>query len=593
MRKFLKYLAPYWWQVIALFVGLSIQVWSSLQLPSVMAEIINNGIVGGDQNYIFAHGALMLGITLIGGVGMVIAGFFASRIGTGFSRDVRDDLFKHILSFSISEIDQYSTASLITRTTNDITQLQMALIMVLRMSCQAPLMAIGAIGSAIAVAPGMTWILGLTIACLIAIVAVMMVFVMPKFKIIQKLNDRLNLVTRENLTGLRVIRAFNNEKYEEKKFQRANDDVTKVNLFTSRIMSIMMPTVQLVLNATTLLIIWVGAQFIDARELAVGDMMAFMQYAMQVIMSFMFLTMAFIIVPRAVISWGRIREVLNTRPSIKPPKRARKSPTGVSGKLEFRNVTFSYKDAVEPVLYDVSFVATAGQTTAVIGSTGSGKSTLVNLVPRLYDVTAGAVLIDDVDVREYPQHGLMDKIGYVPQKANLFSGTVKSNIAFGMDEPDEDRIKQAAKIAQATGFIKKLDGGFNAHIARGGSNVSGGQRQRLSIARAIAKDPEIYIFDDSFSALDFKTDLALREALKPVTKNATSLIIAQRVGTIKHADQIIVLDRGRIVGKGTHYVLLAQCPIYYEIAASQLSDAELAEEMKIAQKYTKTQKGGK
>ena len=582
MIKFLKYLKPYWWMVILLFVGLSLQVWSTLQLPDIMASIVNNGIVAQDLSYIEYRGLAMLGVALVGGAGMIIAGFFASRIGTGFSRDIRDALFKKILSFSINEIDKFSTASLINRTTNDVQQIQQTLVMVLRMSLQAPLMATGAIIKAFETAPSMAWIIALSIAVLLAIFVAVMFIALPKFNIIQKLNDRLNRVTRENLTGLRVVRAFNNEKYEERKFQSANNEVTRVNLFVSRIMSITMPLVQLIFNCTTLLIIWVGAHAIEDGAIEIGNMMAFMQYAIQVIISFMFLTMAFIIVPRALVSWKRLREVLDTKLSIQPAKNPKKPDPKVHGEIEFKNVSFQYHGADKPVLQNISFKTTSGTTTAIIGSTGSGKSTLINLIPRFYDVTSGEVLVNNINVKDYATNSLMSRLGYIPQKGVLFSGTIDSNIAFGMAKSDQKQVAKAAEIAQATDFIKKLDQQFDAPIAQGGSNVSGGQKQRLSIARAIARNPEIYLFDDSFSALDFKTDLKLREALKKVTKNSAVLIVAQRIGTIKHADQIIVLDEGKIVGRGTHYDLLSTCPVYREIARSQLSDSELETELKIA-----------
>jgi ATP-binding cassette subfamily B protein len=590
MLKFLKYLKPYWWMILLLFAGLSLQVWSALQLPDIMAQIVNNGIVAQDLNYIEYRGLMMLGVALVGGVGMIIAGFFASRIGTGFSRDIRNTLFKKILSFSISEIDKFSTASLINRTTNDIQQIQQTLVMVLRMSLQAPLMAAGAIFKAFETAPSMAWIIALSIAVLLAIFVTVMFIALPKFNIIQKLNDRLNRVTRENLTGLRVVRAFNNEKYEERKFQVANDEVTRVNLFVSRVMSVTMPFVQLIFNCTTLLIIWVGAHAIEEGAIEIGNMMAFMQYAIQVIMSFMFLTMAFIIAPRAVVSWKRLREVLDTKLSIKPAKHPQKPSQQIRGQVEFKNVSFKYHGADKPVLKNISFKTESGTTTALIGSTGSGKSTLINLIPRFYDVTAGEVLVDGIDVKNYADNDLMDKLGYVPQKGVLFSGTVASNIAFGMAKPNQKQIAQAAEVAQAADFIKKLDKQFDAPIAQGGSNVSGGQKQRLSIARAIARDPEIYIFDDSFSALDFKTDLKLREALKKVTKDSAVIIVAQRIGTIKHADQIIVLDEGQVVGRGTHYELLETCPVYREIARSQFSDSELKAELKTAKTEVKSSK---
>ena len=584
MIKYLKYLGHYWWQVILLFAGLALQVWSALQLPDMMSHIVNNGIVGGDQDFIIGTGLMMLLVALSGGVGMLVAGFFASRVGSGLARRVREEIFKKTMSFSISEISKFSTSSLITRTTNDVMQVQMMTILVLRMSCQAPLMGVGAILKALETAPGMSWIIMMAVALLLLLVVSVMIVAMPKFKLLQKLIDKINLVTRKNLTGLRVVRAFNNEAHEEKKFDDANVELTKVNLFVSRVMVITFPIVQLILNFTTLFVIWFGAGLIDVGAIEIGNMMAFMQYAMQVMMSFMFLMMAFIMVPRAMVSWQRITEVLDTPLSIKPALKPKKVRIDGNGTVEFRNVSFSYPGAEEPVLKGVSFTAQAGQTTAFIGSTGSGKSTLINLVLRFYDVTGGQVLVDGIDVRDYDQKDLVQKIGFVPQKGVLFSGTVSSNIAFGGSDASKKQIREAARIAQAYDFINKLDDGFESHIAQGGSNVSGGQRQRLSIARAVAKNPEIYIFDDSFSALDFRTDLALREALKSVTKTAAVLIVAQRVGTIKHADQIVVLDNGKVAGIGKHEELLKSCAVYQEIAASQLSDDELKTEIKLAKK---------
>jgi ATP-binding cassette subfamily B protein len=580
MFKFLKYLSHYWWQIILLFAGLSLQVWSSLELPDMMSQIVNNGIVGGDQGFIIQQGLLMLIVTLAGGVGMVVAGYFAARIGAHLALRLREDVFKKVMSFSVNEINKFSTSSLITRTTNDVTQLQMVTTMVLRMSCQAPLMGVGAIVKALQTAPGMSWIIMLAVAALLVVIVTVFSMALPKFKILQKLIDKLNLVTRENLTGLRVVRAFNNERHEEHKFDVANKDLTKVNLFINRVMVVMMPFVQLILNFTTLLVIWVGAGFIDSGAIEIGNMMAFMQYAMQVMMSFMFLTMAFIMVPRAVVSWKRIIEVVDTPLSIKPAKKPKKAKNSLRGMVEFKNVSFAYEGAEEPVLKNISFTAKPGEITAFIGSTGSGKSTLINLVPRFYDTTSGSVLVDGVNVRDYDQKDLIQKIGYIPQKGVLFSGTVESNIAFGASDASDEQVHRAAKIAQAYDFVEKMNGKFTAHIAQGGGNVSGGQKQRLSIARAVAKDPEIYIFDDSFSALDFKTDLALREALRPVTKQAAVLIVAQRVGTIKHAEQIVVLDKGKVAGIGTHKELLKNCKVYLEIAESQLSEAELKTEMR-------------
>ncbi len=578
MISFLKYLSRYWWQVLLLLAGLSCNVWSSLELPAMMSDIVNKGIVGGDQNFIYQKGLMMLVVTAIGGVGTVVAGFFAARIGAGIAAEVRKDIFQKVMRFSISETNKFQTASLITRSTNDVNQVQMVTTMALRMALMSPLMGVGAIFKAIDTAPDLTWIIAMAIGALLIVIMTVILFALPKFKIVQKLTDKLNLVARENLTGLRVVRAFNNEKREEKKFARANDDLTRVNLFVNRIMVVMFPFVFLLLNVSTLLIIWAGAGFVESGAVQIGNLMAFMQYAMQVMMSFMFLAMVFIMVPRAMVSWKRINEVLTTELSIKPAEKPIKPNRNIHGEVEFKNVSFAYPGADEPVLKDISFTAKPGQTTALIGSTGSGKSTVINLVPRFYDVTDGTVLVDDIDVREMSEKDLISRIGFVPQKGILFSGTVASNIKYGAPKLSDKEMKKAATVAQAN-FIKKLDGAFGAHIAQGGGNVSGGQKQRLSIARAIAKNPEIYIFDDSFSALDYKTDVALRHALKPITKNSTVLVVAQRISTIKHAEQIIVLDKGRIVGQGTHSELLKNCGVYQEIARSQLSDIELKKEM--------------
>ncbi len=582
MLKLLKYFKPYWWMLVLLFIALVVQVWSNLQLPDMMANIVDKGIVGSDLPSVWHYGFMMIGVTLIGGGALLVSGFFASRIGTGFARDIRQATFEKVESFSLTEIDKFSTASLITRSTNDIQQIQMVVIMLLRMVAWAPIMAVGAVFKALHTAPNMAWIIGLSVAVLFVVIVTVFLVAMPKFKILQKLVDKLNLVTRENLTGLRVIRAFNNEPYEEKKFAKSNDDLTKVNLFVNRVMVVMMPVVMLVFNFTTLLIIWIGAHYIADGALEIGNMMAFMQYAMQVIMSFMMLSMIFILVPRASVSGARIAEVLGTKLSIKPAKSPKTPAKNIRGTVEFKNVTFSYPGAEQPVLRKVSFAAKPGQTTAFIGSTGSGKSTLINLIPRFYDATDGEVLVDGVNVRDYETKNLMDRIGYVPQKGVLFSGTVESNIKYGAPDASEKDVRSAAKISQAQNFIEKLDKKFANPIAQGGSNVSGGQKQRLSIARAVVRDPEIYIFDDSFSALDFKTDAALRKALDPVTKDSTVLIVAQRIGTIKNADQIVVMDEGEIVGVGTHAELLESCDVYREIAQSQLSESEMKTELSAA-----------
>ena len=629
MKQVLKIIASFWWQILLLFLGLIIQVNANLQLPNYMSTIIDSGISKGDMGVVWSQGLQMLLVVLGGGAGMIIAGFFASRIGTGFAKKLRELIFRHILSFSISEIDNFNTASLITRTTNDITQIQQSLVMVLRMSLQAPIMAVGAISMALATAPSMSWIIGMIVAILFALVIIVMIIGLPKFRLIQQLTDRLNLVTRENLTGLRVVRAFSREQYEEDKFQEANRAVTKVNVFTQRLMVIMMPVVQLAISGSVLLIVWVGAHLIDTGDIAIGDMVAFIQYAMQVTMSFMFLAMAFIIVPRALVSLRRIKEVLDVDSSIKwkkdslpskttshissaedsassltgrTPKRgelaptssrsaatatrkdelAREAATGSEGAetapvtdLVFSNVSFSYPHAEKPVLSNISFTAHAGQTTALIGSTGSGKSTIINLITRSYDPTSGTITLDGLDVKNHTQSQLTAKIGLVPQKAVLFSGTIKSNIKLGNQGATAKQVEQAAKIAEAYTFINKLDKKFDSHVAQGGKNFSGGQKQRLAIARAVCKNPSLYIFDDSFSALDYKTDLKVRQNLAKITDKAITLIVAQRIGSILHADQILVLENGKIVDRGTHKELLKSSRIYKEIAESQLSPEEL------------------
>ncbi len=568
-------------------VTTSIGVWATLQLPMMMANIVNNGIIGQDQSYIVNEGLKMLGVTAIGALAVVGTGFLASRIGTGFARDLRAATFAKVESLSVGEINKFSTASLITRSTNDIQQLQQTTIMILRMVLQAPIMAVGAIMNALATAPNMTWVMALGVSAFFVLIVVLFWAVIPKFKIVQKLVDKLNLVARENLTGLRIIRAFRNEKYEEDKFAGANTDLTKLNLWINRAISLMQPMMTLIVNGVLLAIVWVGAHEIAAGQLEIGNMMAFMQYALQVIMSFLFLAVLMIFLPRAQVSMQRIGEVLKTKNSIRDPKNPKPIDKEKKGIVEFRDVTFSYPDAEAPILSGINFTAKPGQTTAFIGSTGSGKSTLINLIPRFYDVSAGQVLIADRDVREVSHSDLVEAIGYVPQKGVLFSGTIESNIKYGAPKISEKEVKEAAHIAQAD-FIYDLDGELEHHIAQGGSNVSGGQKQRLSIARAIAKDPEILIFDDSFSAVDYKTDAALRKALKPITRDKTVLIVAQRISTIKEAEQIIVLDEGHITGRGTHAELLLNCRVYQEIASSQFSDEEMEKEMKAAKAKEKT-----
>lgn len=580
MKKVFKFLVPYWWQIILVIIFTYGNVWASLQLPTLMSNIVNKGIIGNDQSYIISEGVHMLGVAAVGAIAATITGFMASRIATGFARNLRLATFKKIESFSLHEINKFSTASLITRSTNDVQQIQQVTFMVLRIAIQAPLMAIGAIFSALSTAPSMTWIMAFSIITLLALVSVIFFLVVPKFKVQQKLVDQLNLVARENLTGLRVIRAFNNEDIEERKFGKVNRSITKLGLWINRIISLMQPGMVLVINFTMLAIIWFGAHYVVAGNLEIGNMMAFMQYAMQVITSFLMLVMIMVLLPRAQVSVERVGEILKTKNSVVDPAKPEKLGDPVNGVLKFDHVTFSYPGAESPVLNDINFTAKPGQTTAFIGSTGSGKSTLVNLIPRLYDVSSGQVTIDGHDVRQLSRKDLARALGFVPQKGILFSGTVESNIKYAGDVSDA-AAHHAAKIAQAD-FIKDLDNGYQSHIAQGGSNVSGGQRQRLAIARALAKDPAILVFDDSFSALDYKTDAALRKALATEESDKTVLIVAQRISTIRHAHQIIVLDNGSVVGKGTHKELLRDCKVYREIAQSQFSEEEMKKELKEA-----------
>lgn len=528
------------------------------------------------NNFIINNGVLMIGIALISGAATVAVAFFSSKIAAGLARNLRLDVFKKVETFSNKEFDKFSTASLITRSTNDITQIQMITMMMIRMVIYAPILAVGGIFRAIAKSPEMSWIIAVAVIVLVGFIIGIFSVSLSRFKIIQDLIDRLNLVTRENLTGMMVIRAFNTQKFEEKRFDDANTDLTTVSLFVNRVMSAMLPVMMLVMNGVTVAIIWVGAHQVADSRMQVGDMIAFLQYAMQIIMAFLFLSMMFIMLPRASVSADRIAEVLETESSINDPVNPKRLPEPFKGVVEFRNVCFRYPDAEENVLHDISFTARPGETTAIIGSTGSGKSTVINLIPRFYDVTEGAILLDGVDIREVTQHDLRAKIGYIPQKGMLFSGTIESNLRYADEFASADRLTEAARVAQATEFIADKADGLATDISQGGTNVSGGQRQRLAIARALVTQPPIYIFDDSFSALDYRTDVALRKALKESTGNSTVLIVAQRISTIKTAEQIVVLDEGRIVGIGTHDELMADCETYREIALSQLSREELA-----------------
>ena len=525
--------------------------------------------------YLVTTGGKMAGLALLGMAASVLVGFMASRVGAATGRDLRGRVFRKVVGFSNNEFDHFSTASLITRSTNDIQQIQLIIVMLLRIVLYAPILAIGGVIQVFQTNVSMSWIIGLAVVLIGLVILLLFLVAMPKFRIMQSLVDRVNLVMREILTGLPVIRAFSTQKHEEERFDRANRDLTRTNLFVNRAMTFMMPVMMLIMNGVSVLIMWNGAHGIDNGQMQVGDMMAFIQYTMQIIMGFLMLCMLSIMLPRAAVAADRVEEVLASRTAIKDPDRAEHFAENEKGVLRFDHVSFRYPGADENVLEDITFTAKPGETTAIIGSTGSGKSTLVNLVPRFYDVTAGSITLDGADIRNVSQHELREKLGYVPQKGVLFSGDIASNIMFGNPDGSEAEMVEAARIAQAEEFIEGKKDRYQSPIAQGGSNVSGGQKQRLSIARAIAKHPEVFIFDDSFSALDFKTDVTLRKALRQKTKESTVLIVAQRISTIMNAEQIIVLDDGRIAGVGTHRELLENCEVYRQIAASQLSEAEL------------------
>ena len=574
MIKLLKRFRPVDWILTALILGLTVaQVWFDLELPTysanIISEITNEGATVGS---VLSIGGTMLLLALGSMACSIAIGFIAAYVSAHFSYSLRGDVYRKVVSFSFEEINRFSTPSLITRSTNDIQQVQMAVVMILRMAISAPITAIWAIFRIQATSATLTAATAVALCVLVAVLITIFVIVMPKFKLIQRLTDRLNGVTRENLTGLRVVRAYNAEQYQEEKFGKVNEEVTRVNLFTNRVMGLMSPFMMLVMNGITLAIYWLGASLLNEGSLDFATMTAFSMLAMQVLMAFMMLTMLFIMLPRASVSAKRINEVLETENRIGEP--AEPKPFTERATVEMKNVSFRYPDADGYVLKDISFRAKQGDTVAFIGATGSGKSTLVNLIPRFYDATEGEVLVDGVNVREVRQADLRARIGYVPQKGTLFSGTVASNIGYG-GVTDDQKIRSAAEVAMASEFVEQMEEGYDSHISQGGKNVSGGQKQRLSIARAAAIDPEIFIFDDSFSALDYKTDREVRSRLKEYTKNATSLIVAQRIGTIRDADLIIVLDRGVAVGQGTHEELLKTCPVYREIALSQLSKEEL------------------
>ena len=559
------------------------QVWTTLQLPALMAGIINDGIVPGNIDYIWQTGLLMIGIALVSAVAALTSSFFSARIGTGFSRDIRAAIFTKVLNFNILDVKDFSTASLLTRTTNDVSQVQMVTIMILSMMLRAPLFLVISIIMAVQTAPDMSWIIIIGAVAILGSVVLIMSLVIPKFKIFQGLVDKITLLTRENLTGLRVIRAFNNQKLEKKKFDKTNRELTKLLIFIDRALELQNPLINIIFNGTTLLCSWIGISLLSKDFAYLGNMTAFAQYVTHVMLSFLMMSILFVMLPRANVSAGRINEVLGKASKITWPKKTKGIPEKTAS-VEFKNVDFSYPGAEEKVLDNISFKALAGQTTAFIGSTGSGKSTLVNLVPRFYEATGGEVLINGLSIRDYQREDLMNRIGFVPQRGMLFSGSVKSNIKFGAPSASDAQVRKAARIAQAENFIEKLPDKYNSHIAQGGTNVSGGQKQRLSIARAICKNPDIFVFDDAFSALDMKTDAKLRAALREVTEAAVVLIVAQRINTIKDADQIVVLNNGKVVGKGKHLELLNKCKVYQEIVRSQLSDKEYAAELKAAEK---------
>ncbi|MGD2041853.1 MAG: ABC transporter ATP-binding protein, partial [Anaerolineae bacterium] len=560
------------------FVKLGDSMVTQMAVPAVQAEYQSLGMDPGSiqREYIMQIGILMLLISLLSGASMIAAGFMAAKTAAGVARDIRLAAFAKVESFSSTEFDKFSTASLITRSTNDITQVQMVIFMMMRMVLYAPIIGVGGIILALEKSANMWWIIAVAVITLLGLILTVFSISLPKFKIMQSLIDRLNLVIRENLSGMMVIRAFDKEEYEEERFDKANRDLTDTSLFVARVMVTMMPVMMIVMNGLSLGIIWVGAHQVAASNMQVGDMMAFMQYAMQIVFAFLMMSMMFIFLPRAAVSGDRLADVLETDLAITDPPDPKQFKEPFAGEIEFRNVSFRYPSALADVLHSISFTARPGETTAFIGSTGCGKSTVVNLIPRFYDVTDGAVYLDGIDVRQVGQSDLRDKIGYIPQKGTLFSGTIESNLLYADQNASPETLQEAADIAQASEFILAKPEGFSAEIAQGGSNVSGGQKQRLAIARALVKKAPIYIFDDSFSALDFKTDAALRQALKQKTGDVTVLIVTQRVATVKNADQIIVLDEGRVVGKGKHHELMASCDTYREIAYSQLSEEELA-----------------
>ena len=585
MLKSFKYLKPYFWQCLLIVLGVALQVYTALELPALSSDIMNKGVAESNMSFIFQTGLLMLGVTALGSLGSIVSSYFSAKVSSRVAMDMRKDVFAKVMSLSFTDVEKFSTASLITRTTADIWTVQRTLIMSLTMMVRVPFMAIGAIIQAFRTAPNMTWIIAVSVAILFIQAAILISLAIPKFKVYQKILDKINSITRENLTGIKVIRALNKQKYEENKFERSNENLKNTDIYISKVMAFQQPVVNLVFNLSAVLILYVGVSSLRTDMSYLGRMLAFAQYSAQVLMSFLFLTFLFVMIPRGNVSSKRISEVLETKSQITFKDQMTETPSEVPS-VEFKHVTFSYGEKSEAIIEDISFVAKSGQTTAFIGSTGSGKSTLINLVPRFFDATEGEVLINNLNIKEYTENVIMDKIGYVPQRGYLFTGTVRSNILYGVENLKKSeldaRMRHAAKIAQAEEFVTKLKDQYDAPISQGGTNISGGQRQRLAIARALAKQPEILIFDDAFSALDMKTDKKLREDLKSEIQDTVVLIVAQRISTIKEAEQIIVLDQGKMVGKGTHLELLKKCKVYQEIAKSQFSEEEFADEMRQA-----------
>ncbi|MGG3914379.1 ABC transporter ATP-binding protein [Rossellomorea vietnamensis] len=574
MIKLLKHLSSYKWMIVGIFVLIFIQSMSTLYLPTLMSDIIDKGVVVGDIPYIWKIGGFMLIVSALGAVASIVASYYSSKAAVGLGRDVRRKLFYHIEKFSLQEFDEVGTASLITRTTNDITQVQQVVIMLLRMIISAPIMLVGGIIMAVLMDAKLSLVIILTMPVLVGSILLILYKGIPLFQTVQKKLDQLNLVLRENLTGIRVIRAFNREPEEKERLKRTNHELTDVSIKVNKIMAFMMPVMMLVMNMTVVAVIWFGGIRIDNGGMQIGDLMAFIQYVMQIMFALVMASMMFVMVPRADVSAKRINKVLEMKPSFED--KGTKAADVQQGTLEFDSVTFHYPGAEEPALSGISFTAHPGETTAIIGGTGSGKTTLINLIPRFYEIASGSIKVNGVDIREASQEEIRSKLGLVPQKATLFTGTIAENIRFGKEDASDEEVAEAARIAQAEEFVSRMDGGFEAEIEQGGSNLSGGQKQRLSIARALVRKPDIYLFDDSFSALDYKTDARLRAALKQETVDATVLIVAQRVSTVIDADRIIVLDKGEVAGIGTHRELLDTNEVYQEIVASQLSEEESA-----------------